>query len=72
MVRRALRVSPYDERLYRALLRATEAQGNRVGLHRPWPSCSTLAGEARLPARPGTAGASTAGLPPSRDHGPLP
>ena len=30
MVRQALRVSPYDERLYRALLRATAAQGNRV------------------------------------------
>ncbi len=32
MVRQALIVSPYDERLYRALLRATAAQGNRVGL----------------------------------------
>lgn len=32
MIRRALRVSPYDERLYRALLRATDAMGNRVGL----------------------------------------
>jgi DNA-binding SARP family transcriptional activator len=31
-IRRGLRVSPYDERLYRALLRATEAMGNRVGL----------------------------------------
>jgi DNA-binding SARP family transcriptional activator len=30
--RRGLRVSPYDERLYRALLRATEVMGNRVGL----------------------------------------
>jgi len=32
MLRRGLRVSPYDERLYRGLLRATEAQGNRLGL----------------------------------------
>jgi DNA-binding SARP family transcriptional activator len=32
VVRRGLRVSPYDERLYRALLRATEVMGNRVGL----------------------------------------
>jgi DNA-binding SARP family transcriptional activator len=32
MIRRALRVSPYDERLYRGLLRATEASGNRLGL----------------------------------------
>lgn len=31
-IRRGLRVSPYDERLYRALLRATEVMGNRVGL----------------------------------------
>jgi DNA-binding SARP family transcriptional activator len=33
-VRRGLRVSPYDERLYRALLRATEVMGNRAGLRR--------------------------------------
>jgi len=33
-IRRGLRVSPYDERLYRALLRATELMGNRVGLRR--------------------------------------
>jgi DNA-binding SARP family transcriptional activator len=32
MVRRALRVSPYDERLYRALLWAAEVKGSRVGL----------------------------------------
>ncbi len=32
MIRRGLRVSPYDERLYRGLLRATEATGNRLGL----------------------------------------
>ena len=32
IVRQALRLSPYDERLYRMLLRATDAQGNRVGL----------------------------------------
>jgi DNA-binding SARP family transcriptional activator len=31
-VRRALLVSPYDERLYRALLAATAAQGNRAAL----------------------------------------
>jgi DNA-binding SARP family transcriptional activator len=31
-IRRGLRISPYDERLYRALLRATEVTGNRVGL----------------------------------------
>jgi DNA-binding SARP family transcriptional activator len=32
VARQGLRVSPYDERLYRALLRATEVMGNRVGL----------------------------------------
>jgi DNA-binding SARP family transcriptional activator len=32
VVRRALLVSPYDERLYRALLRATAGQGSRAGL----------------------------------------
>jgi DNA-binding SARP family transcriptional activator len=32
VIRRGLRVSPYDERLYRALLRAAEVMGNRVGL----------------------------------------
>lgn len=32
MIRRALRVSPYDERLYRGLLRAAEVLGNRVGM----------------------------------------
>jgi DNA-binding SARP family transcriptional activator len=32
--RQGLIASPYDERLYRALLEATAAQGNRVGLRR--------------------------------------
>jgi DNA-binding SARP family transcriptional activator len=32
MIRCALRVSPYDERLYRALLRAADAMGNRLRL----------------------------------------
>jgi DNA-binding SARP family transcriptional activator len=32
MVRQALKVSPYDERLYRALLRAADVQGNRTRL----------------------------------------
>ena len=31
-MRRGLVVTPYDERLYRALLRALAAQGNRVRL----------------------------------------
>ena len=52
MVRRALQVSPYDERLYRALLVATAAQGNRVRLRAAMAQLLTLAGEAaRPPAR---------------------
>jgi DNA-binding SARP family transcriptional activator len=55
MVRRALLVSPYDERLYRALLRSTSAQGNRVGLRSAMAELRTLAGEAggRPPPDPG-------------------
>ncbi len=46
MVRRALVVSPYDERLYRGLLRATAAQGNRARLAGTMAQLVTLAGEA--------------------------
>jgi DNA-binding SARP family transcriptional activator len=49
MVRQALHVSPYDERLYRALLVATAAQGNRVRLHSAMAQLRTLAGEAPWP-----------------------
>ena len=49
MIRRALQVSPYDERLYRALLVATAAQGNRVRLHAAMAQLLTLAGEASCP-----------------------
>jgi DNA-binding SARP family transcriptional activator len=45
VVRRALVVSPYDERLYRALLRAIAAQGNRVALHVTLGQLLTLAGD---------------------------
>ncbi len=45
MVRRALVVSPYDERLYRGLLRATAAQGNRARLARTMAQLLTFAGE---------------------------
>ncbi len=60
VVRQALRVSPYDERLYRSLLRATAAEGNRVGLRSTMAELLTLAGEAE---RPG------AGLPGMVRHG---
>jgi DNA-binding SARP family transcriptional activator len=52
MIRQALRVSPYDERLYRALLRSAEAQGNLVGLRAAMTQVLALAtgvGEPPLP-----------------------
>jgi DNA-binding SARP family transcriptional activator len=45
VVRRALVVSPYDERLYRALLRAIAAQGNRLALHVTMARLLILAGD---------------------------
>ena len=71
MVRQALHVSPYDERLYRALLAATAAQGNRVRLRSAMAQLLTLAGEASPPTGPDGRHAPD-GLPPSRDDGPLP
>jgi DNA-binding SARP family transcriptional activator len=45
VVRRGLVVSPYDERLYRALLRAVAGQGNRLALHVTMARLLTLAGD---------------------------
>jgi DNA-binding SARP family transcriptional activator len=45
MIRQALRVNPYDERLHRALLRAADAQGNRVGLRSVMNQLRALADE---------------------------
>ncbi len=39
VIRRGLAASPYDERLYRGLLWATEVKGNRVGL---WSTMAEL------------------------------
>jgi DNA-binding SARP family transcriptional activator len=47
MIRRGLRVSPYDERLYRALLWATEVMGNRVGLRSTLDELVSVASEGR-------------------------
>ncbi len=44
VVRRALLACPYDERLYRSLLRAAAAQGNRVGLRSTLSQLLALAG----------------------------
>ena len=52
VVRQALLVSPYDERLYRSLLVALAAQGNRVRLHAAMAQLRTLAGEAAHPGAP--------------------
>ena len=49
VIRQALQVSPYDERLYRSLLRATAAEGNRLGLRSTMAELLTLAGEAERP-----------------------
>jgi DNA-binding SARP family transcriptional activator len=46
VLRRALVVSPYDERLYRALLEATAALGNRVALGSTMAELLARAGEA--------------------------
>ncbi len=45
VVRQALRLCPFDERLYRMLLRATHAEGNRVGLRAAMDELRVLAGE---------------------------
>jgi DNA-binding SARP family transcriptional activator len=44
IVRQALRLCPYEERLYRLLLRALDTQGNRVGLHAAMGQLRRLAG----------------------------
>jgi DNA-binding SARP family transcriptional activator len=51
MIRQALQVSPYDERLYRVLLRAVETMGNRVGLHAAMADLLLLAADGGMPQR---------------------
>ena len=59
VVRKALVVRPDDERLYRALLRATHAQGDRARLHRTMTQLIRMAGVAapRGGGRPWTSSA---------------
>ncbi len=45
VVRQALRVSPYDERLYRSLLRATASEDGRVGVRSTMAELLILAGD---------------------------
>jgi len=55
MIRRGLRVSPYDERLYRALLRSADVMGNRVGLRSTMAELLCVAAEGgRLPGERGS------------------
>ena len=49
VVRQALRLSPYDERLYRSLLRAAAAEGSRVGVRSTMAELLTLAGDPERP-----------------------
>lgn len=56
MVRRGLLVSPYDERLYRALLCALAAQGNRARLRAAMAQLLVVAREAPAPFRERDAG----------------
>jgi DNA-binding SARP family transcriptional activator len=49
VVRQAIAASPYDERLYRALLRALAAQGNRLRLRTAMGELLALAGEGGIP-----------------------
>ena len=49
IVRRGLVLSPYDERLYRALLRALAAQGNRMGLRAAMAQLLVVARDAPAP-----------------------
>jgi DNA-binding SARP family transcriptional activator len=48
LVRRALLACPYDERLYRALLRSADAQGSRAGVHSVMAELRVLSGGAGL------------------------
>jgi DNA-binding SARP family transcriptional activator len=59
VVRRALLACPYDERLYRMLLRATEAQGARARLHSTMAQLVKLAGEAEELVSPSASGLRT-------------
>jgi hypothetical protein len=55
-------VSPYDERLYRALLLALAAQGNRVRLRGAMAELLTVAADAPLPAPHGRSSGAEMGM----------
>ena len=62
MIRQAMRVNPYDERLHRALLRAAESQGNRVGLRTAMHQLLALATDAGDPVARSTPGKMSGGV----------
>lgn len=68
--RRGLRACPYDERLYRALLRAADAQGNPGGVEAVMVELGRVLGSEEpgqgLPAGPPGSAPPTRGWPPSR------
>jgi DNA-binding SARP family transcriptional activator len=59
MIRRGLRARPYDERLWRALLWAADAKGDRTGMRATMDELLTLAAEVMRPE--GTAGGMSRG-----------
>lgn len=60
MVRHGLLASPYDERLYRSLLHALAAQGNRTGMRATMAQLLVVAREARAAFEEWDAGATGA------------
>jgi hypothetical protein len=60
VVRRGLLASPYDERLYRSLLRALAAQGNRAGMRAAMAQLLAVSREARSAFRHWDAGGTDA------------
>jgi DNA-binding SARP family transcriptional activator len=60
IVRRGILASPYDERLYRSLLRALAAQGNRTGMRAAMTQLLAVAQEARPTLREWEGGRSEA------------
>ncbi len=70
MIRRALRVCPYDERLYRALLQAAETMGNTVGMRVAVAELLRVAGGGACPGTTTTLRELAPGWPPAAGGGP--
>jgi DNA-binding SARP family transcriptional activator len=70
MIRRALRICPYDERLYRALLQAAEAMGNPVGMRVAVAELVRVAGDGWGHGTTALFGEVAPGWPPAAGEGP--